>query len=84
MANARNKEDENKNNNDIYICFKGQDGKWTKPINLGDAVNSNFNEKSPSITPDGKCSFFGRDEEDGLSNIYWLSTKNIENLRPKS
>jgi len=76
-VNARNKEDEGRNDNDLYVSFKEQDSTWAKPINLGDAVNTNVNEKSPSITPDGKYLFFGRDEEDGYANIYWVSTEVI-------
>ena len=84
VANARNKEDE-KRQSDIYVYFKGKDGAWTKPINLGDAVNSNFIESVPSITPDGKYLFFSRyEEENELSNFYWVSTEVIEKLRPKS
>ena len=86
LVTDRNKEDEGRKDNDVYVYFKNQDGTWTKPINLGNTVNSNFNEKSPSITPDGKYLFFGRDERDvepGLSNIYWVDAKIIEDLRPK-
>jgi Tol biopolymer transport system component len=87
VVTGRNKEDENRKDNDIYVYFKGQDGIWTQPINLGDAVNSSFNEKSPSITPDGKYLFFGRDERDeepGLSNIHWVSAEVIHKLRPNN
>ncbi|GEM_PF-1084739 len=80
---TRNKENEKRKDHDIYVCFKEKDGTWTKPINLGNEVNSNFNEGCPSITPDGKYLFFGRDQEDGTGNIYWVSTEVIENLRPK-
>lgn len=82
MVNGRNKDDGRKDN-DLYVSFKEQDGTWAKPINLGDAVNYNINEKNPSITPDGKYMFFGRDDENGKANIYWVSTKVIENPRPK-
>jgi len=84
LVNARNKEGGNRKDNDIYVCFKKRDGTWTKPINLGNDVNSNFNEKSPSISPDGKYLFFGRDqrdEEGGLANIYWVSTEIITKLK---
>jgi Tol biopolymer transport system component len=84
VVNARNQTSESRNDNDIYVYFKRQDGTWTKPINLGDAVNTDANEKTPSISPDGQYLFFGRDEADGEANIYWVSTKIIENLRPKS
>lgn len=85
LVTDRNKEDEGRKDNDVYVYFKNQDGTWTKPINLGNTINSNFNEKSPSITPDGKYLFFGRDERDiepGLSNIYWVDVQVIERLRP--
>jgi len=79
----RSKENEKRKDADIYVCFSEKGGIWTKPINLGDAVNSNVSESCPSITPDGKYLFFGRDEEDGTKNIYWVSTEIIEKLRPK-
>ena len=82
LVHNQNKENEKRKDADIYVCFKEKDGTWAKPINLGDAVNSNVNEGGPSITPDGKYMFFGRDEEDGMANVYWVSTEIIERLRP--
>ena len=42
---------------DLYeINF--QNGKWTDPINLGSAINSNEHEKSPYLHTDGKTLFF--------------------------
>lgn len=83
LVNARNKEDEARKDNDIYVCFKEKDGTWTEPINLGDAVNSTFGETCPIITKDGKYIFFSRYNEDGgLSNIYWVSAEVINNVRP--
>ena len=49
----------------IYVYFKKKDSTWSKPINLGKDVNSNFAETCPSITPDGKYLFFGRYNEEG-------------------
>lgn len=83
VLTAKNNENESR---DLYVCFKDQDRAWTNPINLGPTINSDFNEKTPSITPDGKYLFFGRDERDiqpGLANIYWVSTDVIEKLRPQ-
>lgn len=76
------KENDNTKDRDIHVCFKTKDGGWSKPINLGSAVNSNFTETCPSLTPDGKYLFFSRyNEEGGLSNIYWASTEVIQNLK---
>ncbi len=87
IVTARNNEEDGRRDNDMYVYFKEKDGTWTKPINLGNTINTNFNEKGPRITPDGKYLFFGRDERDiqpGLSNIYWVSTDVIHRLRPVS
>ena len=77
---------EGRKDNDIYVYFKEEEGTWSKPINLGTTVNTTFSEKTPTISPDGKYLFFGRDEraiEPGLANIFWVSTEVIEKLRPK-
>ncbi|WP_420386568.1 TolB family protein [Roseivirga sp.] len=84
LVTAKN-EQEGRKDNDIYVYFKRQDGAWSKPINLGTTINSNFSEKTPSISPDGKYLFFGRDERDiepGLANVFWVSTEVIHRLRP--
>jgi len=82
VVNGRNKEDDQRKDSDIYVYFKKKDGTWSKPINLGNEVNSNFAETCPSITPDGKYLFFGRyNEEGGLSNFYWVSTEIINKLK---
>ncbi|MEQ9467936.1 MAG: hypothetical protein RLN88_11030 [Ekhidna sp.] len=86
VTDRSNQGGENRRDNDIYVYFKNEDETWSTPINLGATVNSTFSEKTPSISPDGKYLFFGRDERDiepGLSNIHWVSTDVIENLRPK-
>lgn len=84
LVHAQNKENEKRNDADIYVCFREKDGTWTKPIGFGSEVNSNFDEGCPSITPDGNYLFFSRsNNEDGLSDLYWVRTAIIEKLRPK-
>lgn len=81
LIDGPNKENDNRQDFDIYVCFKKEDGSWTKPINLGSEVNTEFGETCPSITPDGKYLFFSRyNEEGGLSNFYWVSTEVITRL----
>ncbi len=65
---------------DLYISFKGQNGRWTEPINLGDKINTQGHERSPYLSPDGKYLFFWRVTNG--SDIYWVSTKIIEELKP--
>ena len=43
---------------DLYINFKNDKGKWSDPINLGRSVNTDMQERFPSVSPDGKYLFF--------------------------
>lgn len=42
---------------DLYISYN-RNGAWSKPVNLGDKINSSGNEYSPTISPDGKYFFW--------------------------
>ena len=42
---------------DLYVS-DWKDGAWTPARNLGDAINSNRDEYSPTISPDGRYFFF--------------------------
>lgn len=44
---------------DYYIVFRNEDDSWSKPINMGDRVNTDDGrEYSPYISPDGNYFFF--------------------------
>ena len=42
---------------DLYVSYN-RHGEWTKPVNLGDKINSAGNEYSPTISPDRKYFFW--------------------------
>ncbi|MFS1524729.1 hypothetical protein ACL7TT_11535 [Microbulbifer sp. 2304DJ12-6] len=69
---------------DLHISFRQQDGSWGTAINLGDKINTKFQEQFGSVTPDGKYFFFHRsyDNKGDKADIYWVDAKIIENLRP--
>ena len=77
---------------DLYISFRKDDGTWTKARNLGPQINSVAKDRFPCVSPDGKYLFFNSNRvsrlnaksvPDGPGNIYWVSAKIIEELRPK-
>ena len=69
---------------DIYVAFATDDGGWTKPVNLGDSVNSEYSESCPSLSDDGRYLFFSRyDEPDEVAQIYWVDSGVIENARQR-
>lgn len=61
---------------DLYKSILLEDGNWSKPINLGDQLNTSGNEMAPYIHPDGKTLYFSSDGHLGLggSDIF-LSRK---------
>jgi len=66
---------------DLYVSFK-IDNSWSVPISLGSKINTPFSENRPTVTPDGKFLFFTRNLY-GCRDIYWVSAKIIEELKPK-
>jgi len=78
------KENDKTKDKDIFVYFKKKDGTWSVPISLGDAVNTNYREGGPTISPDGKYLFFNRYVEKGkrgMPNVYWVSTEIISQLK---
>ena len=65
---------------DIYISFRKDDGSWTEPTNLGDKVNTPYDEYIPAVTPDGKYFFFTTNKT-GVRNIYWVDAKILFRLK---
>jgi len=67
-----------RNDYDLYISFHKRDGTWSKETSLGNQINTPATEGNSFVTADGKYLFFSR-----KFNIYWISAKIIEDLRPK-
>lgn len=68
--------------NDLYISFRMKDGTFTPPQNMGDRVNSAGYDCCPMLSHDGKYLFFTKNVN-GNGDIYWVSAKIIEELKPK-
>ena len=73
---------------DLYISFREIDGSWGPAINMGEEINTEFEDAYGSVTPDGKYFFFHtinlvESASESSANIYWVDAQIIENLRPK-
>ncbi|OQY05689.1 MAG: hypothetical protein B6I20_00690 [Bacteroidetes bacterium 4572_117] len=59
MYFVSNMDDDSFGGKDIYYCILDDKGKkWSKPINIGDDINSEFDEESVFISPDEKTIYF--------------------------
>ncbi|HON17703.1 MAG TPA: SPOR domain-containing protein [Salinivirgaceae bacterium] len=59
---------------DIYVSKLNEKGKWEKPRNLGNIVNTEFNEEFVFLSPDEKTLYFsseGHDNFGGADIFVW-------------
>ncbi len=74
---------DNRGVSDLYISFRNSSGEWAGLKNMGEPINSDYEENCPTLSPDGKYFLFNRRNViTGKSNIYWVDAKIIEELKP--
>lgn len=61
---------------DIYLSFL-ENGQWSEPRNLGEAVNSESSEYGAMLTPDGRYLFF-TSTRSGMEDVYWISSSILD------
>jgi outer membrane protein OmpA-like peptidoglycan-associated protein len=62
---------------DIYVSLKDSKNKWSAPINLGPAINSNGDEVSPFLAADGRTLYFATDGRPGYGDQDIFMSKRI-------
>ena len=84
FASSRSKDKDQKisaitgqNNNNFYVIKKDEQGNWLQPEELEDEVNTEFDEGTPSFTPDGNTMYYTyctqAPEGDRTAEIYMSS-----------
>jgi outer membrane protein OmpA-like peptidoglycan-associated protein len=53
---------------DIWVSCKGENGKWSAPKNMGEAVNTPFDEESPWVANDGITFYFSSNGHPGFGD----------------
>ncbi len=63
---------------DIWVSYRQDNGKWGKPQNLGDIINSPYDEQSPFIHPDNQTLYFMSDGHPGMGghDLFFARKKN--------
>lgn len=54
---------------DLFVTHLGSDGKWSKPENLGETINTEGIEASPFIHPDGNTLYFTSNGHIGMGGM---------------
>jgi len=63
------KRKDSKGKSDLYVSFLKDDGKWSKPLNLGDDINTTDAELSPYLADDMRTIYFASNREGGLGKF---------------
>lgn len=79
-----NREDDGFGDLDIYVADRLNDTTWSDPINLGDVINTQWNENTPFLTPDGKRLFFSSEGHKSMGgyDIFYSTLINGEWSEP--
>lgn len=66
---------------DIYLSVKNTEGNWERPVNLGEDINTDFEDFGAWITPDNKYFFFDTQKAEDIGyNPYWMDASVIFNM----
>lgn len=72
---------------DIYRCVKLPNGEWSKALNIGPTINTEYEEDSPFLSADGKTLYFasnGHDSMGGFDIFYSTRGEDGEWSKPAS
>ncbi|MEL6630070.1 MAG: OmpA family protein [Bacteroidota bacterium] len=54
---------------DLFVSFLQKDGTWSTPKNLGSSINSEGNDVTPCLAPDGKTLYFSNETRVGYGSF---------------
>ena len=63
---------------DLFVSFHRADGRWSKPVNLGPAVNSPSFESAPGLSPDNRTLYFSSDRIDPAPRMRRVTYAELE------
>jgi outer membrane protein OmpA-like peptidoglycan-associated protein len=64
--------------NDLFICFRTNDNRWSKPKNLGIVVNSGGREVTPHLSADGQDLYFASDRYPSVGGLDLFYTSRLD------
>jgi len=62
---------------DLYIAKKLANGEWARPINLGSSINTQYDEDSPFLHPDGQTLYFSSNGHNSMGGFDMFYSKPV-------
>ncbi len=66
---------------DLFISFRDKYDNWTAPLSLGNKVNTEKQERFPSVSKELGILFFTRATDANSDDIFWIDSKIIDEIR---
>lgn len=74
LAFARKK---NSEDDDLYVSFY-ENGRWSRPMDLGEGINTKYSETTPFLSADGKTLYFSSDRPGGQGSQDIYLTRRLD------
>jgi outer membrane protein OmpA-like peptidoglycan-associated protein len=74
LAFARKK---NSEEDDLYVSFY-ENGRWSRPMDLGEGINTKYSETTPFLSADGKTLYFSSDRPGGQGSQDIYLTRRLD------
>jgi OmpA-OmpF porin, OOP family len=68
---------------DLFICQRKPDGRWSEPKNLGSKINTQFQEVAPSLSQDGRTIYFSTNGRKGKGGFDIFSATRLDDTWTK-
>ena len=72
---------ENAGSYNLYVSFRGKDGRWSPPRHMEAPITGRGLNWLPSVSADGRYLFFSSDRNGNIGDVYWVDARVIEALR---
>ena len=70
---------ETQGGSDLWVSFRKDEFNWTKPLNIGNVINSTEHEASPFLAADNKTLYFASNGHKGYGSFDLFVTKRLDN-----
>lgn len=67
---------------DIFMTRMDDNGNWSKPVNLGYPINTEYDENSLLVAANGELAFFASDRAGGFGGLDLYAFEMPESIRP--